>query len=330
MMLAIRNDGKRERECVAREESVPGNIVFRWYDRKQADEIYCTWTGEQLLQRLQAGQRKEDAQPPLGTPGVATTDSLEGLLREWQTRGLAERRIRDIPAERPSDQLLRYELICDACTSAEWRAKEAFFIRHLGGLRKETPGESVGPEEALELQAGMEASYASSRAGHFSWQTWPLLREGLERLEWERWTAAFRQSYEKDKTIRRAGVERSLRENYAALEELRRLLQEGERQGWALAVYEANDERLPFPPPEVLNGAIRETEAAVDTARHEAEQALARRQRVQRIVVPILLVVVFLFLGFFFTQSFLGAVLVAAVICALVGGVVWLILRRSS
>ncbi len=309
---------------------MPGNIVFRWYDRKQADEIYGTWTGAHLLQRLEAGQRKDGGQPPLGTPGVATTDSLEGLLREWQTCGWAEQPIREVPAERPSDHLLRYELICDACTRAEWRAKEAFFIRHLGGLRKETPGESVGPEEALELQAGMEASYTSSREGRFSWQAWPLLREGLERLEWQRWTAAFRQSYEKDKTIRRAGVERALQENYQALEELGQLLQQGERQGWALVVYEANDERLPFPPPAVLAGAVRETEAAVDAARHEAERALARRQRVQRVVVPLLLVAVFLLLGFFFTQSFLGAVLVAAVICALVGGVIWLILRRSS
>jgi hypothetical protein len=308
---------------------VPGNIVFRWYDREQADEIYCTWTGAQLLERLQAAQRKEGGQPPLGTPGVATTDSLEGLLREWQTRGLAEQRISEVPAERPSDRLLRYELICDACTRAEWRAKEAFFIRHLGGLRKDRPGESISTEEAVQLQAGMEANYASSREGRFSWQQWPLLCEGLEQLEWERWEAAFRGSYARDKTIRRAGVERSLRENYQAFEELQRLLQEGARQGWALAVYEANDERLPFPPPALLDEAVRETEAAVDAARHEAERALARRQRMQRVVVPILLVVVFFFLGFFFTQSFPGAVLVTALICGLVGGVVWLILRRS-
>lgn len=328
---------------------MPGNIVFRWYDRQQADEIYCAWTGAQLLQRLEA-QRKaggqpdgpsdgpsggqvdgpSGGQPPLGTPGVATTESLERLLRDWQARGLGEQQISAVPVERPSDRLLHYELICDACTRAEWRAKEAFFIRHLGGLRKETPGESVSAEEAVQLQAEMEASYASSRQGHFSWQAWPLLREVLERLEWQRWQAAFRGSYERDKSIRRAGVERSLRENYQALAELKRLLQEGDEQGWALAVYEANDERLPFPPPAILDEAVRQTEAAVDAARQEAERTLARRQRVQRVVVPILLLLVFFFLGVFFTQSFLGAVIATAVICGIVGGVVWLIVRRSS
>jgi hypothetical protein len=307
---------------------VPGNIVFRWYDRQQADEIYGTWTGAHLLQRLD-GQRKEGG-PPLGTPGVATTESLEGLLREWQARGLAEQQISNVPVERPSDRLLYYELICDACTRAEWRAKEAFFIRHLGGLRKATPGESVSAAEALELQTEMEAEYISSRQGRFAWQTWLLLREGLERLEWKRWEAAFRRSYEEDKTIRRAGVERSLRENYQAFEELGRLLREGDERGWALVVYEGNDERLPFPPPALLDEAVRQTEAAVDAARHEAERTLARRQRVQRVVVPILLLVVFLFLGVFFTQSFLGAVMVTAVICGIVGVVIWLILRRSG
>ncbi len=325
---------------------MPGNIVFRWYDRQQADAIYCTWTGAQLLQRLEATQGKaggpsngsaggpldgpSGGQPPLGTPGIATTDSLERLLREWQARGLAEQQISAVPVERPSDRLLHYELICDACTRAEWRAKEAFFIRHLGGLLKELPGESVSAEEAVQLQTEMEASYVSSRQGHFSWQAWPLLRQGLERLEWERWQAAFRGSYEREKTIRRAGVERSLREHYQAFEELRRRLQEGDEQGWALAVYEANDERLPFPPPAILDEAVRQTEAAVDAARHEAERILRRRQRVQRVVVPLLLLLVFFFLGVFFTQSFLGAVIITAVICGIVGSVVWLIVRRSS
>jgi hypothetical protein len=313
---------------------VTRSIVFRWYDRQQADEIYSTWTGAQGLQRIEEARGKEGEasgeQPPLGTPGVATTDSLERLLREWQAQGLAAQQISAVPAGRPSDRLLRYELICDACTKAEWRAKEAFLIRHLGGVRKYVPGAGVSPEEAGQLQAEMEARYADSRAGQFDWQTWPFLREGLERLGWERWDAAFRGSYEADKATRRAGVERSLRENYQALEELGRLLQEGERQGWALAVYEGNDERLPFPPPASLEESVRQTEAEVDAARHEAERMMQQRRRFQRVVVPGILLLVFLFLGLFFTQSFLGAVIVAAVICGLVGGVVVLILRRSS
>jgi hypothetical protein len=324
---------------------VTGSIVFRWYDRQMADEIYSAWSGAQLLRRLEADTRTTEeaaereqavaaAAPagasPLGKPGVATTASLERLLRAWQAEGVAGQPIRAMPVERPSDRLLHYELICDACTQAEWRAKEAFFIRHLGALRRDTPEQSISPGDALVLQADISAHYDDSRAGRFAWQTWPLLAEGLERLEWERFAGALRSSYQADKPTRRAGVERALLENYAALETLRQRLREGDAHGWALVVYEANDERLPFPPPALLEEAMRQTEDEVDAARQAAERSLARRRRFQRVVVPVILLVVFWLLGFFFTQSFVGASLVAVVICGIVGGVVWLIVRRST
>ncbi len=307
---------------------MPGSsIVFRWYARAQADEIYSTWTVEQLQMRLMADHAGKSAQP-LGQPGAATTDSLERLLADWQAQGYGQERISQIPAEQASDKLLRYELICDACTQAEWRAKEAFFLRHVNGLRGDIGEYStnlpvLGPEE-------LEEHYAASRQGRFRWQDWPALTEAMERLNWERWHDTFRASYELDKPTRRAGVEQKLREHYEAFEELRHLLEEGERQQWALVIYDANDERLPFPVPPVLDEALRQTEAEVAAARREAEAILARKRRLWRIVVPIILLLVFGLLSFLFTQSLIGGAIGTTLIFLMIAIIVYLIIRKPA
>jgi hypothetical protein len=306
---------------------VPGSIVFRWYDRTRADEIYSAWTVGQTLARLEADKANDGAQPPLGKPGVATTDSLERLLADMRARGYGETPIRQLPTERASDALLHYELICDACTQAEWRAKEAFIIRHFSGLRADGGQEA---SRAYLAPAELEEQYKASREGRFRWREWSALTEALERLEWSRWEKTFRASYEADKATRKEGVERALRENYAAAEELRQRLQEGEQHGWALVVYNANDERLPFPPPPILMDAVRQTEEEVAQARRAAEATLARRQRFQRIVVPIILVVVFLLLSFFFTQSLLGGLIGTVLIILIIAAVVYLIIRPQA
>ena len=305
-----------------------GSIVFRWYDRTLADEVYSTWTIAQLQGRLEADKRKEAGQPALGKPGVATTDSLERLLVDWRAQGYAGTHISQILAERASDRLLRYELICDACSQAEWRAKEAFLIRHVTGLRAGAD-EEVGGAAYLSPDE-LEAQYAASREGRFRWGDWPALTEALARLEWERWTAAFRASYAADKATRRSGVERALRDNYEAFEELRRRLSEGEQQGWALVVYDANDERLPFPAPPILEEAVRQTEEEVAEGRRAAEATLARRRRFWRIVVPIILLILFLLLSFLFTQSLIGGLIGTALIALIVGVVVYLIIRPQA
>lgn len=307
---------------------MPGSIVFRWYDRAQADEIYSAWTAGQLLARLEADKAKDGMQPPLGKPGVATTDSLERLLRDMQARGYGDTPIRQFPTERASDPLLHYELICDACTQAEWRAKEAFLIRHITGLRMDA-GQEFSSAAYLS-PAELEEQYAASREGHFRWQDWPALTQALGRLDWNRWQDTFRASYEADKATRKAGVERALRDNYAAAEELRQRLKEGEEHGWTLVVYNANDERLPFPPPPILLGAVRQTEAEVAEARRAAEATLARRRRFQRIVVPIVLLVLFLVLSFLFTQSILGGLIGTVLIVLIIGAVVYLIIRPQA
>jgi hypothetical protein len=307
------------------EDIVPGSIVFRWYDRKQADEIYGSWTVKQTLARLEADKAKTGA--ALGKPGVATTDSLERLLADMRARGYGETPMRQLPTERASDALLRYELICDACTQAEWRAKEAFLIRHFSGLRADEGREInrayLAPEE-------LEEQYKASREGRFRWREWSALTEALELLEWNRWSKTFRASYEADKGTRKEGVERALRDNYAAAEELRQDLREGEQQGWTLVVYNANDERLPFPPPALLMDAVRQTEEEVAQARLAAEATLARRRRFQRIVVPIVLIAVFLLLSFLFTQTLLGGLIGTALIILIIVAVVYLIIRPQA
>ncbi|HEU5369116.1 MAG TPA: hypothetical protein VFU69_11655 [Ktedonobacterales bacterium] len=306
---------------------MPGSIVFRWYDRKQADEIYSAWTVKQLLARLEADKANADTQPLLGKPGVATTDSLERLLSDMRARGYGETPMRQLPTERASDALLHYELICDACTQAEWRAKEAFIIRHVSGLRADAGQEFnrayLAPEE-------LEEQYKASREGRFRWREWSALTEALERLEWSRWEKTFRASYEADKATRRDGVERALCDNYAAAEELRQHLQEGERHSWALVVYNANDERLPFPPPPILMDAVRRTEEEVAQARQAAEATLARRRRFQRIIVPIVLIAVFLLLSFLFTQTLLGGLIGTVLIILIIAAVVYLIIRPQA
>lgn len=306
---------------------MPGSIVFRWYDRARADDIVSIWTVEQLLTRLEAQSANKDDQP-LGRPGIATTDSLEKLLADWQRQGYGGERISQVPAERASDRLLCYELICDACTQAEWRAKEAFFSRHINGLRGAI-GEATSALPLLQPDE-LEERYAASREGRFHWQEWPALDEALERLTWERWQETFRASYELDKPTRRAGVERALRENYAAFEELKQRLQEGEQQGWALTIYDANDERLPFPPPTLLMEAVRQTEAEVAEARRAAEATLARRRRLQRVIVPIVLIAVFLLLSFIFTQSIIGGLVGTGLILLIIVIVVLLIIRQPG
>ena len=306
---------------------MPGSIVFRWYDRAQADEIYSAWTVGQLQTRLEADAAGKSAQK-LGKPGAGATESLERLLSDWRAEGRAEERISQIPAERASDKLLRYELICDACTQAEWQAKEAFFLRHVNGLRGGIGAEVTGL--ALLEPAELETRCADSREGRFRWQNWPALNEALERLEWERWRETFRYSYELDKPTRKAGVERTLREHFTAFEELKRLLEEGERHGWALAIYDSNDERLPFPAPPILAEALRQTEAEVAEARREAEATLARRRRFQRIVVPIVLIAVFLLLSFIFTQSIIGGLVGTGLIILIIGVVLLLIIRQPG
>ena len=307
---------------------MPGSIVFRWYDRTQADEIYSTWTVGRALARLEADQTNAGAGTPLGAPGVATTDSLEGLLTDMRGRGFGETPIRQLPTEQASDELLRYELICDACTQAEWRAKEAFLMRHLSGLRME-PGEEISGADALS-QDDLELQYKASREGRFHWRDWTALTEGLERLDWSRWDKTFRASYEADKVTRRAGVEQGLRKNYEAIEELRQRLQEGEQHDWTLVVYNANDERLPFPTPAFLMAAVRQTEAEVEEARRAAEATMARRRRFQRIVVPIVLVGLFLMLSFLFTQSIVGGLIGTALIIVIIAAVVFFILRPQA
>ena len=306
---------------------MPGSIVFRWYDRAQADQIYSDWTVEQVQARLEADASDKSTRR-LGKPDAATTDSLERLLIDWRVQGRERERISQIPAERASDKLLRYELICDACTQAEWQAKEAFFLRHVNGLRGGI-GEGVTDLTLLE-PAELEARYAASREGRFRWQDWPALNEAMERLEWERWRESFRYSYELDKPTRKAGVERTLREHYTGFEELKRLLGEGEQHGWALAVYNSNDERLPFPAPPILTEAMRQTEAEVADARREAEATLARRRRFQRIVVPIVLIAVFLLLSFIFTQSLIGGLVGTGLIVLIIGAVIFLIIRQPG
>lgn len=306
---------------------MPGSIVFRWYDRAQADEIYGGWTVEQLQARLEADASGKSTQR-LGKPGAGATDSLERLLIEWRAQGRERELISHIPTEQSSEKLLRYELICDACTQAEWQAKEAFFLRHVNGLRGGI-GEGASGLTLLE-PAELEARYAASREGRFRWQDWPALNEALERLEWERWRETFRYSYELDKPTRKAGVDRTLREHFTAFEELKRALEEGERQGWALAIYDSNDERLPFPAPLILSEAVRQTEAEVAEARREAEATLARRRRFQRIVVPIVLIVVFLLLSFIFTQSIVGGLVGTGLIVLIIGAVLFLLVRQPG
>jgi hypothetical protein len=310
---------------------VPGSIVFRWYDRTQADNIYDSWTVGQTLARLKADRDNAsaaaDAGIPLGTPGVATTDSLERLLTDMRARGSGDTLIRQLPTEQASDELLCYELICDACTKAEWRAKEAFLMRHLSGLRVE-PGEEIGagtltPEE-------LEGQYKASREGRFRWREWTTLTEALDRLEWSRWDKTFRASYDTDKATRRAGVEQSLRQNYEATEELRKHLKEGEEHGWTLVVYNANDERLPFPPPALLMRGVRQTEEAVAEARRAAEATMARRRRFQRVVVPIVLIALFLMLSFLFTQSIAGGLIGTVLIIVIIAAVIYLIIRPQA
>jgi hypothetical protein len=304
---------------------VPGSIVFRWYDRGQADAIYGAWTVGQLLARLEAD--KGGAEAPLGRPGAAATESLERLLTDMRARGYGDTLIRQLPTERASDALLHYELICDACTQAEWRAKEAFLIRHFTGLRMEAGQESSA---AYLAPAELEEQYAASREGRFRWQDWPALTAGLERLDWKRWQDTFHASYEADKATRKAGVERALRDNFAAAEELRARLKEGEQHHWTLVVYNANDERLPFPPPPILMGAVRQTEAEVAEARQAAEAMLARRRRFQRIVVPIVLFVLFLMLSFLFTQSIVGGLIGTVLIFLIIATVVYFIIRPQA
>jgi hypothetical protein len=307
---------------------VPGSIVFRWYGRAQADDIYNTWTVRQLRARLETEQASGEGQSPLGKPGVATTESLERLLADWQAQGYTDARICQIPAERASDRLLRYELICDACTQAEWRAKAAFFIRHVTGLRAGA-GEEMGSAIALS-PAELEERYAASREGRFRWREWPALTEALDRLDWNHWVETFRASYAAHKDTRRAGVEGALRDNYRAFEELRGLLKEGEQQGWTLVIYDANDERLPFPAPPILMEAVRQTEAEVAEARREAEATLAQRRRFQRIVVPIVLLMIFSLLSFLFTQSLIGGVVGTVLIVLIISIVVYLIIRPQA
>ncbi len=301
--------------------------MFRWYDRAQADDIYSAWTVDQTLERLEA-DKAAGAGEPLGKPGAATTESLERLLRDTRARGLGDTPIRQLPQEQVSDPLLRYELICDACTQAEWRAKEAFFIRHISGLRADT-GEEVLSTAYLSSE-DLETQYKASREGRFRWRDWPALVEAMDRLDWNRWSKTFRASYEADKVTRKAGVERALRENYAALEELCQRLQEGEQRGWALVVYNANDERLPFPPPALLMEAVRQTEEEVAEARRAAEATMARRRRFQRIVVPIVLVALFLVLSFLFTQSIVGGLVGTVLILLIIAAVVYFILRPQA
>jgi hypothetical protein len=305
---------------------VPGSIVFRWYDRTQADEIYSAWTVGQTLARLEADKAGKEA--PLGKPGAATTESLERLLADMRARGYGDTLIRQLPAEQVSDPLLRYELICDACTQAEWRAKEAFLTRHITGLRTDA-GQEIS-SVAYGSPADLEEQYKASREGRFRWRDWSALTEALERLDWNRWDKTFRASYAEDKATRKAGVERALRDNYAAAEELRQRLQEGEQHGWALVVYNANDERLPFPPPPLLMEAVRQTEEAVAQARRAAEATLARRRRFQRIVVPIILIGLFLLLSFLFTQSIAGGLIGTALILLIIAAVVYLIIRPQA
>lgn len=306
---------------------MPGSIVFRWYNRAQADEIYSGWTVEQLQARLEADAASKSKQR-LGKPGAATTDSLGRLLTDWRAQGREGELISQILTDKSSEKLLRYELICDACTQAEWQAKEAFFLRHINGLRGGI-GDSVTDLALLE-PAELEQCCAASREGRFRWQDWPALNEALERLEWERWRETFRYSYELDKPTRKAGVDRTLREHFEAFEELKRLLEEGERQGWALAIYDSNDERLPFPAPPILDEAVRQTEAEVAEARREAEATLARRRRFQRIVVPIVLIVVFLLLSFIFTQSIVGGLIGTGLIVLIIAAVILLIIRQPG
>lgn len=315
---------------------MPGSITFRWYDRAQADAIYGAWTVGQLLARLEGDKARGGAEAPLGKAGVAATESLERLLADMRARGYGDTLIRQLPTERASDALLHYELICDTCTQAEWRAKEAFLIRHFTGLRVEAGQEITGAGAPAAVGAAylspaeLEEQYAASREGRFRWQDWPALTEGLERLNWKRWQATFRASYEADKATRKAGVERALRDNYAAAEELRARLKEGEQHQWMLVVYNANDERLPFPPPPILMGAVRQTEAEVAEARQAAEATLARRRRFQRIVVPIVLFVLFLMLSFLFTQSILGGLIGTALIFLIIATVVYFIIRPQA
>lgn len=308
---------------------MPGSIVFRWYDRTQADNIYSGWTVGQTLARLEAD--KAQTGTPLGKPGAAATESLERLLSDMRARGYEETPIRQLPAERASDALLRYELICDACTQAEWRAKEAFLMRHLNGLRVDADPEISAAAGASALSPReLEEQYKASREGRFRWRDWPALTEGLERLDWNRWHKTFRASYEADKATRKTGAERALRENYAAVEELRQHLQEGDQQGWMLVVYNANDERLPFPAPALLAEAVRQTEAEVEAARQAAEATLARRRRFQRIVVPIVLIALFLMLSFLLTQSLVGGIIGTILIIAIIAAVVYLIIRPQA
>ncbi len=304
-----------------------GSIVFRWYNRAQADEIAGAWTVGQLLARLEADKAQAEALS-LGKPGVAATESLERLLADLRKRGYSDTPIRQLPTEQVSDPLLHYELICDACTQAEWRAKEAFFIRHISGLRME-PGQE-NTSVAYLSPADLEEQYTASREARFRWRDWPALTEALERLDWTRWQETFRTSYEADKATRKAGVERALRENYAALEELRQCLKEGEQHNWALVLYNANDERLPFPPPPFLLEAVRQTEAQVALARQAAEVTMARRRRFQRIVVPIILLSLFLMLSFLFTQSLLGGLIGTGLIVLMIAAVVYLMTRPQA
>ncbi len=305
---------------------MPGSIVFRWYDRALADEIYSTWTVGQALARLEAD--KIDPDTALGKPDAAATESLERLLHDRRARGDEQTLISQLPTERASDALLRYELICDACTQAEWRANEAFLIRHLSELRRDE-GRGMSNIPALS-SADLEEQYKASREGRFRWHEWSALNEAMARLDWNRWEKLFRASYEADKTTRKGGVERALRDNYAAAEELRQRLQEGDEHGWTLVAYNANDERLPFPAPPFLVEAMRQTEAEVDEARRAAEATLARRRRFQRIVVPIILIALFLMLSFLFTQSLIGGVIGTALIIVIIAAVVYLIIRPQA
>jgi hypothetical protein len=306
---------------------VPGSIVFRWYDRAQADEIYSTWTVRQTLARLEAD--KANPETALGKPDAAATESLERLLTDMRARGFEETPISQLPTERASDALLRYELMCDACTQAEWRANEAFLLRHLSELRVQAE-RGMSSMTAL-APAELEEQYKASREGRFRWHEWAALHEAMGRLDWNRWDKMFRASYEADKTTRKGGVERALRDNYAAAEELRQRLQEGDEHGWALVVYNANDERLPFPAPPFLMAAMRQTEAEVDEARQAAEATMVRRRRLLRMmVVLIVLLALFLIVSLLFKQSLVGGIIGTALIIVIIAAAVYLNIRPQA
>src|SRR5579885_1058052 len=95
------------------EDCVPGSIVFRWYDRAQADEVYSTWTVAQLQARLEADKQRDRA--------AAAGTARRGNHREPGaiTGGLARARIRRDTHQRDSSRArfgsaaaLRVDLRC--------------------------------------------------------------------------------------------------------------------------------------------------------------------------------------------------------------------------